>query len=655
MDMPRSPQLRSQTSKASLATTQARTVQSDSDSEDDAPLATLLGPRRPGSAMSSYSNLHSRSTGNVTTRSITSNHRTPNKPLIDINELTRAPQRSYTSPNTTGFTEGPTLLSQSPVLHASRALSASPPPMVESPVSTPPWQTNDAEPLTRTVPPLNFISPPASPAKDMFSNIPDIEKSSGGGGRVLSGEPNDLKRDTSPEARRDPITDRLTRAVKKNLQPAPSPGASSSSVVTGQNGARRSASRELNPSSGDASDASRAPPRKNMESARAAEVQQQAQTRFRPPRSHMPFPTPSKSVDEHSPLDEELAQLLGTAVQFISRTGNTPPPLPTQGSSESSESESDEDEDEDEDGFEKIEKETVERIAPIPIKQRSPPPSFSVTSRPPLTRREGNANADSNSNSTTSPPRSEASSASGLGGYTRPRSSTLIATSSSSSSSKTFGYVTGESISAPPGSSQHKSAGSMGNLINFPNDNSQTSTSDQRPSVLKSTVHVRQRSLTMVTGVPLSAQMPLSKKPISAVPNKPFNKPFNGGRRNSPASSTGDSSSGRAPITPRDGSDIGMPRGDGNSKQQHQQQPKKHVKRRSVSFEDDTQELKPPNRKFIGGSSSARGSSEGGDTSNEEDREVRRRERRRSEAKAAIEVGLNHCFYYFIYMLTLTM
>ena len=653
MDTPRSPQLRSQSSRASLATTQARTVQSDSDSEDDAPLATLMGPKRPGSAMSSYSNLHSRSTGNVTTRSATSHHRTPNKPLIDINELTRAPQRSYTSPNTTGFTEGPTLLSQSPVLNASRALSASPPPMVESPVSTPPWQSNDAEPLTRTVPPLNFISPPASPAKDMFSNIPDIEKSSGGGGRVLSGELNDLKRDTSPEPRRDPITDRLTRAVKKNLQPTLSSGASSSSVVTGQNGARRSASRELNPSSGDASDASRAPPRKNLESARAAEVQQQAQTRFRPPRSHMPFPTPSKSADEHSPLDEELAQLLGTAVQFISRTGNTPPPLATQGSSESSETESDEDDEDDEDGFEKVEKEIVERIAPIPIKQRSPPPSFSVTSRPPLTRREGNTNGDSNSNSTTSPPRSEASSVSGLGGYTRPRSSTLVATSSSSSS-KTFGYAMGESISAPPGSSQHKSAASMGNPINFPNGNSQTSASDQRPSALKSSVHVRQRSLTMVTGVPLSAQMPLSKKPISAVPDKPFNKPFNGGRRNSPASSTGDSSSGRAPITPRDGSDIGVPRGDGNSKQQqHQQQPKqqpkKHIKRRSVSFEDDMQELKPPNRKFIGGSSSARGSSEGGDTSNEEDREVRRRERRRSEAKAAIEVRLNLSFlFYFI-------
>jgi hypothetical protein len=155
----------------------------------------------------------------------------------------------------------------------------------------------------------------------------------------------------------------------------------------------------------------------------------------------------------------------------------------------------------------------------------------------------------------------------------------------------------------------------------------------------------------MVTGVPLSAQMP-TKKPITGVPDKPFNKPFTGGRRNSPASSTGDSSSGRAPITPRDGSDIGVPPGDGNSKQQ---QPKKHIKRRSVSFEEDMQDLKPPNRKhFIGGSSSARGSSEGGDTSNEEDREVRRRERRRSEAKAAIEVCVYTFFSIFIYILTLT-
>ncbi len=63
----------------------------------------LVGPRRPGSAMSSYSNLHSRSTGNVTTRSAT---HMPPKPLIDINELT-GPKRSQTSPqekNTAGLT-----------------------------------------------------------------------------------------------------------------------------------------------------------------------------------------------------------------------------------------------------------------------------------------------------------------------------------------------------------------------------------------------------------------------------------------------------------------------------------------------------------------------------------------------------------------------
>jgi hypothetical protein len=143
----------------------------------------------------------------------------------------------------------------------------------------------------------------------------------------------------------------------------------------------------------------------------------------------------------------------------------------------------------------------------------------------------------------------------------------------------------------------------------------------------------------MVTGVPLSAQMPAKK---FTVPDKQSNKPFAGGRRNSPASSTGDSSSGRAPLTPRDGSDIGIgvksPRDDRNSKQ-HQPQTTRHIKRRSVSFEDDLEDLKPPNRKlFIGGSSSPRGSTDGGTTSNEEDREERRRERRRSEAKAAIEV-----------------
>ncbi|KAF8203849.1 hypothetical protein BJ912DRAFT_215411 [Pholiota molesta] len=80
---------------------------------------------------------------------------------------------------------------------------------------------------------------------------------------------------------------------------------------------------------------------------------------------------------------------------------------------------------------------------------------------------------------------------------------------------------------------------------------------------------VRQRSSTMITGVPLSAQM---NGRVHQPPEKPFAM-----RRNSPASSTGDSSSGRAPLTPRDGSDI-VARQDANGGVNGI---RKHIKRRS--------------------------------------------------------------------------
>jgi hypothetical protein len=64
---------------------------------------------------------------------------------------------------------------------------------------------------------------------------------------------------------------------------------------------------------------------------------------------------------------------------------------------------------------------------------------------------------------------------------------------------------------------------------------------------------LRPKSNTMVTGVPLSSQMP-----------RHFNPPdrrFATVRGNSPSSSTGDSSSGRAPHTPRDSGEMCVSRG----------------------------------------------------------------------------------------------
>lgn len=115
------------------------------------------------------------------------------------------------------------------------------------------------------------------------------------------------------------------------------------------------------------------------------------------------------------------------------------------------------------------------------------------------------------------------------------------------------------------------------------------------------------------------------------IPERPFAV-----RRNSPASSTGDSSSGRAPLTPRDGSEIGVEDkkrdqrsgGAGTLGVKHQ-----HVKRRSVSFEENHPDSKPL------GITHSKGKEH---TSNNatKDQEARRKERRRTEAKAAIEVCL---------------
>lgn len=126
--------------------------------------------------------------------------------------------------------------------------------------------------------------------------------------------------------------------------------------------------------------------------------------------------------------------------------------------------------------------------------------------------------------------------------------------------------------------------------------------------------------------------------PSSGIPPP---KPFAEKRVNSPASSTGDSSSGRTPLTPADGSDLGSAysggrrgdprrsgangaRGDvsvvsaGNGV-------KGHRKTGSVGFQE------PERERGRGGG-----------------QEERRKERRRGEAKAAIEVRLAFGRFFFL-------
>ncbi|OBZ68593.1 hypothetical protein A0H81_11558 [Grifola frondosa] len=145
-------------------------------------------------------------------------------------------------------------------------------------------------------------------------------------------------------------------------------------------------------------------------------------------------------------------------------------------------------------------------------------------------------------------------------------------------------------------------------------------------SALKSTTTQYQPS----TQLPRTRTSSLAALSTPIPPAKPF--AGSGLRGNSPASSTGDSSSGLTPITPADGSEPG----DGRSRKEGTStgssvppQRRDHKKSPSVSFDEPEKERGRAN-------TSAR----------EREKEVvptageyQRRERRRSEAKAAIELG----------------
>jgi hypothetical protein len=118
-------------------------------------------------------------------------------------------------------------------------------------------------------------------------------------------------------------------------------------------------------------------------------------------------------------------------------------------------------------------------------------------------------------------------------------------------------------------------------------------------------------------------------------------KPFMNARRESPASSTGDSSSGRVPLTPASGSDYGSGVGTGTGTGRRSGILKKPL----ITFEDERGRARVRDR--TGGKD---GGWDGNAPANDSARydpsttEQWRKERRRSEAKAAIEVCLSTSF-----------
>ena len=559
---------------------------SEDDSEDDAPLARLLGPRRPGSAMSSYSSVHAWSTGNVTTRSARSGTSGFAKPLIDINELTGSkPSFTAAEKSTSAFTQGPTLLSG-----AKRSMSP-------SSVST--ENPSDINlPLTNKATPMKCVSPPSShPIAAMQLNPHAVD----GVDFTAKNDPITFpsEKSVSSELPRDALTERLSRAV--NIKVIPSSSKPSISLAKSSAPAVAESS---NIAAGDISDSSSLLRSEKISFPSTKESLPQ-------PSARKPPPAPASKGDR-SPADEDLAELLGTAgINFMFRNDDIP--------DQSSESES-EDEDsvegvkrkevvevESESEDEGIKKEGVVKkvastgngIAPIPIKERPPTSSFSVTSRPPFPGRDSVTAAQTDAGLST------------VSNIVAPRLRSVTLTPSSTSLS-TVSF--NNDIRPVPSNAPSKST-------------SNNPSPKVRNDALK-VPNVRQRSSTMVTGVPLK-NLPTTK-PFH-VPERPF-----AARRNSPASSTEDSSSGRAPLTPRDGSEIDvrdrkrLESGGGLGVK------KQHIKRRSVSFEED--HIDPKSRGVP--HSKSKQLTKSNAAINDEDREARRKERRRGEAKAAIEVCL---------------
>lgn len=327
-------------------------------------------------------------------------------------------------------------------------------------------------------------------------------------------------------------------------------------------------------------------------------------------------------------------------------------------------------------------------IVPTPIRTRTPPPAFAVTSRPTsqfsmlsigaLNQQEPQWHADSRaSEETVRTSRARASTLIADGEQARSKGFTgggLLAAAAAGSISSLSGQSTGSgavptragrqrastiissspapapSISPSPsplGSSVDARSRSRSNVrrnsqLDTPphdlppprlvtrttspdtrNVGSSASSPTMRP--LKSALKPSpQPSPVSETNAPFPRSRTSSLAAFSSFPTPP--RPFAesssgfGLRGNSPASSTGDSSSGRTPITPVDGSDLSATAPSAMSAQR-----RTHRKSASVTFDE-------PER----GRPGVRGDVDNAEGSGPDER--RRRERRRSEAKAAIEV-----------------
>ncbi|KAG9222186.1 hypothetical protein CCMSSC00406_0009001 [Pleurotus cornucopiae] len=546
-------------SRAAPSTARSDT-DSDSDSDsDNAPLASLVPPRRPGSAMSSASG----------SRTNLSRPHTPVSrpaPLIDIKSLTsKKPDVAFTAPkakaNDEAFTVGPTLISSrsstSPNLRKERDGPSPPASFI-----LPPLELDDHS--------SRFVSSPTS----MISSVSAVTAS------------------TSSTSK--PHTGRSDTASSERLFPRRME--SRESNTSRQDSGNESVTSRLAKSDSNTSPTLQERRREGLSDRLTKVVQQVAPTSTTPSIS-VPFKasTPPQPQRHSRRASFDVAQLGENEGDYFSSGGSTGIRLVGGVSNANANAPVDSGEEK-----EKGKESKEERIAPIVIKQRVPPSSFAVTSRP---QHQNAGSLDT----------------------TRQRSSTLLPSNSPAP------FSTNKAAAVPPSSSSSSSGNTYNSNSSTSNPNNHNSSGRNSPLTPPA---ARPRSSTMM---PLMAGSP--NVPIFPMPTKPFAK-----RTESPASSTGDSSSGRAPLTPRDGSEVGSSNTATTGRNGGRKEEwgsgvsglglnggKGHMKRQSVTFEDQSE---------VGGKT-GKGGKNGKEKSSESppNEEQRRKERRRSEAKAAIELG----------------
>ncbi|KAH0837839.1 hypothetical protein J3R83DRAFT_6051 [Lanmaoa asiatica] len=269
-----------------------------------------------------------------------------------------------------------------------------------------------------------------------------------------------------------------------------------------------------------------------------------------------------------------------------------------------------------------------DRIVPTRIREREPPTSFTVLSRPPQRQSTAETSASLSPTSQTyfnaAPPALSPQPETGA----RQRAPTMNRPPAENDKSDAVSVSSAARSSTSRSSSRIPLVPLIHSIPDSPSVKEDYKPGHPCSTSRTSTVNASEglsqpppTTLASAVSSSTSSKMPSHRLQPSLMPQRPFahNRSIRG---ESPAgSSTGDSSSGRAPFTPRDGSDIGVRSKDDASDVGSTLKARGHAKKQSVTFEDSQP---------IRGRERAKTDLTG---------EQRTRERRRSEAKAAIELG----------------